>query len=349
MVEAVPRNHSGKIRMNSGPPTTRVKPAAFRRLVTGYSHSVTCMRLSRRTFLLAAATAVSGCGRIASDSALTLATGEEGGAYYKLGRLFAEQLKDRGLRVTAVATNASRQNLEMLADLGSQNRADLAFVLSDSAHYRLDRGTVAALARMYLNYLHLIVRADSGIDLLEDLAGRTVSIGAHGSGTSLTAGRVLRCAGLTAPPRTLEKRLAPSLDGLRSERIDACFWSGDAPTPAIVDFVKEGTPIRLVRLDEVVPALTSEHGAVYENASVPAGPYGLGEAVPTVGTASYLLCRAGLAEEQAEKVTRTLFEARNELNPAHLPGRSLNERYAIGTGYVPLHLGAREYYSSVYD
>ncbi|MEO3823989.1 TAXI family TRAP transporter solute-binding subunit [Actinomadura sp. B10D3] len=308
------------------------------------------MRLSRRTLLLAAAaTTMAGCGDIAGDSVITLATGEEGGAYYTLGQLFADQLEHRGLHVTVRRTDAGRHNLDMLADPRPEARADLAFVLSDSAQDQLDRGSVAALARMYLNYVHLIVREDSGIERMEDLAGRTVSIGAHGSGTSLTAGRVLEGAGLAAPPRTLEMRLVPSLHALRSKRIDACFWSGDVPTPAVVRFVKSGTPIRLVRLDEEVPALTSGHGAVYEDASIPAGPYGLKEAVPTVGTASYLLCRAALSDDLAFMVTRTLFEARNELDPARLPGRSLDERYAIGTGHVPLHHGAMQYYRSVYD
>jgi hypothetical protein len=313
------------------------------------------MRPSRRTFLLAAAgTAVPGCGSLTGGSGRTplrLATGEKDGAYFTLGHDFATQLRRHGLHVAVVETNASQQNLDMLADPRPDRRADLAFVLSDSAHARRDGSMVTALARMYLNYVHLIVLEGSGIDRIEELAGRTVSTGAHASGTALTAGRVLRSTGFTTPPLTREMRLAPSLRALSSGNIDAFFWSGGVPTPAIHEFVKTETRarIRLLPLDAAARRLARTFGGVYEDASIPAGSYGVGEPVATIGTASYLVCRAGLPDSDAFTVTKTLFEHPEELKPPDSPGGTFNERYAIGTGSVPLHEGAKSYYRSVYD
>jgi TRAP transporter TAXI family solute receptor len=236
------------------------------------------------------------------------------------------------------------QNLTLLAEGG----ADLGFALADSAEdaVRAGRLPVAALARVYLNYLHLVVPEASPVRSPAGLAGRTVSIGAGGSGTAVTAARVLAAAG-RSEARTRRLGLDASIAALRDGRIDAFFWSGGVPTPAL-DALRRAYPVRLIPLGDLVPVLRRAHGPVYEEASVPERSYGLSRPVATVGTASYLMCRNGLAEAPARAVTEILFGSRERLQAPDAPGGRLDERYAIGTGSVPLHPGAARYYRSVY-
>lgn len=298
--------------------------------------------MSRRVFLALVAMGAAGCSDTASGQpSLRLATGLAGGPYGALGDRFAAELRRDGFTVEVFETAASVQNLTMLTD----GRADLGFSLADSADdaVSMRHQPVAALARMYMNYVHLVVRAGSVISAAKDLAGRKVSIGADGSGTAVTAVRVLDAAGVRGHT-VVRLGLDMSIKALADRAIDAFFWSGGVPTPALASL----DDIKLVPLEPLVPVLRRVFGPVYENAAVPAGAYGAAKPVPTVGTPSYLVCRRTLPDEVAFAVTETLFDARDRLQAPSAPGGRLDKRYAIGTGVVPLHPGAARYYRSVY-
>ncbi|MBF8188416.1 TAXI family TRAP transporter solute-binding subunit [Nonomuraea sp. K274] len=298
--------------------------------------------MSRRTFLGLAALAA-GCSAGGYGQApVRLATGLAGGPYGQLGDRLAEELRRDGLGVRVIETAASVQNLTMMTD----GRADVGFALADSADdaVRVRHQPVSALARMYMNYVHLVVGAGSRIGEVGDLAGRAVSIGAEGSGTAVTATRVLAAAAPASPPEAVRLGLDASIKALRDGEVEAFFWSGGVPTPALAAL----SGIRLVPLEPLVAVLRRRFGTVYEHASVPSGVYGGARPVPTVGTPSYLMCRTSLPDEPAYTITETLFRARDRLQAPSAPGGLLDKRYAIGTGNVPLHPGAARYYRSVY-
>ncbi|MEU4542948.1 TAXI family TRAP transporter solute-binding subunit [Nonomuraea dietziae] len=305
------------------------------------------MPTTRRAFLAMAAGVVAGCAGCSAGAeepvALRFATGPTGGPYEVLGDRLATELRRRGLTVRVVKTAASIENLAMLAD----GRADLGLSLADSADeaVRVRGAPVSALARMYMNYVHLVVRKDSGILRIEDLAGRAVSIGAQGSGTAFTAERVLAKAPLKEPARTSRLGLDESLGTLAAGGVDAFFWSGGVPTPALARVRRS---IRLLPLDTLVPELRRAYGPLYESAIVPAEEYELPGPLPTIGTPSYLVCATSLPDEVAFSVTETMFASRDRLEAPDAPGGRLDRRYAIGTGAVPLHEGAARYYRSVY-
>ena len=92
--------------------------------------------------------------------------------------------------------------------------------------------------------------ADSGIETLEDLKGKTVSVGSPNSGTEVIALRLLEVAGLD-PDDDIGKRglgVGESVQALRDGSIDAFFWSGGVPTGAITDLTTTDD-VRLLALD----------------------------------------------------------------------------------------------------
>ncbi|MFI7125319.1 TAXI family TRAP transporter solute-binding subunit [Nonomuraea sp. NPDC050153] len=300
------------------------------------------MPISRRAFL-GLATLAAGCS--ASEGGwpeLRLATGVTGGIYQQLGDGLARELRRDGLTVRVMNTAASVQNLTMMTD----GRADVAFALADSADdaVRVRHQPVCALARVYMNYVHLVVRRGAGIAAVKDLAGRAVSIGLEGSGTAVTATRVLAVAEPAEPAEVSRLGLDESVKALRDGEIEAFFWSGGVPTPVLTSL----GGIELVPLEPLVTVLRRRFGPLYEHGLVPAGVYGSGRPVPTIGTPSYLMCRATLPDDLAYSITETLFSARDRLQAPSAPGGRLDMRYAIGTGVVPLHPGAARYYRSAY-
>lgn len=277
----------------------------------------------------------------AADS-LTVAGGESGGFYLEFATLLAASLQRHGVAHTASAleTGGSLDNMDRLAS----GTATLAIALSDAAADRLGTQRMLALGKVYENYLHCLVRADSGIVGAADLAGRTVAVGDPRSGTSLTARRLLEAAGLAAAPSAVQLGLNQGLAALRAGTAEALFWSGGVPTAAISAFAK-ATKVRLLDLSSLVPALRARFGAFYDRVLIREDSY---EGVPatwTVGVANLLLCREDLAPDVARATVGLLLEHSGELVPAASRGvQYLSPETLISTAGVPLHPGAEEAY-----
>ncbi|MEV4319912.1 TAXI family TRAP transporter solute-binding subunit [Actinocrispum sp. NPDC049592] len=306
--------------------------------------------ISRRAFVLATAGLLAGCTR-GSDRPLTIAAGEEGGFYLAFAKLLADQVNqaDVGLRCTAVPTQASVANLELL----QSGKADLALVLADTA-LTASKGNspfttampLRALGRVYENYMQLVVRQDGPIHSLGDLAGKTVSLGAAGSGAALFGTRMVAAAGIQ--PTVSHLPLADAVSALAEDRISALLWSGGVPTPALAD-LDNRVGIRLLSLDGVTPALRAAHGSVYESVLVPSGAYQHVRDTRTIGVANLLVSAPSLPPEVAGAVVSVLVTRASRLVPQQAVGTQfLDARTLIGTAGVPLHPGAAERYRELH-
>jgi TRAP transporter TAXI family solute receptor len=281
---------------------------------------------------------------------LRVATGLDGGVYRVYGRALADILDTelRLMRTTDVQTEGSIDNLQLL----DTRRADIAFSLADAALLAIEGKEpfsrpvkVAALARLYDDYLQIIVRKDSTLRRIGDLAGKTVSIGAKRSGTAVEARRILRLptVGLRrrAPVKMRSLTLKESTAALIAGDIAAFFWSGGLPSEAIIDLRKK-VDIRLLGLPEgTAKALDAE---LYIEAPIPRYHYGEEGAVNTVIASNLLVVRQDLPREVAYRITRALFEHRRQLEKEHPQATRLNLRSATRTYPLKLHPGARRWY-----
>lgn len=302
------------------------------------------------------AAALTGCsGGSGPVRRLRLATGPPGGPYNAFGEALAGAVAASGsrLEIVPVSTSASVDNLRKLDDGSVELSLAMADAAEDAALGRESftrPAAVTALARIYVNYTHLLVAADGPVRSVRQLAGRPVAAGAAGSGVQVVAGRVLRAAGLgDGSPAADERRLglAASAAALRNGSVDALLWSGGVPTPAISGLAR-AFPLRFLALDGYVGALRESHGPVYTAVTLPAGVYGLAEPVGTLGVGNYLLARDDVPRSAVHDLLRVVFERWSDLLRDVTAGARLEPRFAISTGSLPLHPGAVAYYRSVY-
>lgn len=284
---------------------------------------------------------------------VSIGTGGTGGVYHVYGSGLAQVATAYpGTEVSALTTAASVENNRLVAN-GS---VDAAFTLADVAALAVageapfeEPLPVTAVARLYDNHTHLVVRADSPYEELSDLAGGTVSVGARGSGTEMMAERLLALAGLEetgSGPRDVARLRMPieaSARALEEGHVDAFFWSGGLPTEAVSDLA-ESTPIRLLDLADHVPELVEGYGEYFSELPVPAGTYPDVPAVRTIGVPSLLVVSADMPDDVAHELARLLFDSRGELARFHPVALHLHPRSAIATLPVPLHPGAAAYY-----
>ncbi|MGP9018157.1 TAXI family TRAP transporter solute-binding subunit [Streptomyces sp. BR1] len=324
------------------------------------------LRVSRRRALQEAAAALVVLGMLLwwllpfgasqPSGTITFSTGVRTGVYQRYGELLQRALADDlpDVRIKLQTSEGSQQNLQRVAT----GQADFTIATADAVDkYRRDGGPGAdrlrGCARLYDDYVQLVVPRDSPVRTTADLRSKRVGVGQAGSGVRLLADRLLTAAKLD-PARDITPVSAgidTMPDLLRSGKIDAFFWSGGLPTSA-VRLLSEEAQIRLVPLDDLVAALHAEDGTTgfYRPATMPADAYPQaqrGTAVPTIAIANLLVTTdrtdAGLTEEFTHTVIRSRDAIGREVHAAQL----VDLRTAIYTDPLPLHDGARRYYLSV--
>jgi TRAP transporter TAXI family solute receptor len=244
-------------------------------------------------------------------------------------------------------TAGSPDNVQRL----KTGQADVGFSAADVAANANRPGPgpkFVALARIYDDYLHVVVREDSPITSIAMLRGRTVAVGSPDSGVEVIA-RKLLATGLGSYDDVdhVNLGLTDALDQLELKRVDAVFWSGGLPTKAIAD-KNAKTRLRLLDIGDVLPQLLREN-EVYRTATIPASTYQLenSEPVTTLIVSNFLLVSSAMSDDEAEALVRGLFTARSSLVEANRAALSIDVRPAIETAPLELHPGALRYYRGI--
>ncbi|MDQ0616926.1 TAXI family TRAP transporter solute-binding subunit [Arthrobacter globiformis] len=312
--------------------------------------------------------AVSACMPDDRGRTVTVAGGEPGGFYLEFSTLLAESLQRHGVVGTAVpqVTGGSLENIQRLL----AGDATFAVALADAAAQQASKapattpssasGRIVALGKVYENYVHCLVRRDSGIRTFADLAGKTAAIGEVGSGTSLTAHRIIAASGLSAvgnatgntaadsPLKEVNLGLNDGLAALTARSVDALFWSGGVPTAAIAAANKEAG-LALIDLSALVRETRARYGGFYDRVLIPENSY---EGVPgawTVGVANLLLCREDLDDRIVKRTVELLVGQARELIPQSSLGvQFLSPETLINTAGVPLHPAAASAYRALH-
>ncbi|MEU1840587.1 TAXI family TRAP transporter solute-binding subunit [Micromonospora chersina] len=272
---------------------------------------------------------------------IRIATGSPTAVYHAFGQSLAALLNRElpGVRASVVVTAASAQNVRLVG----AGEAELGFTQADVLPpHAPEHPTVLAVARVYDDLLHLVTTAGGPVRTLADLRGRRVSVGADGSGTEVTATRLLTVAQLGGTVVQEHLGLDDSVAALRAGRIDAFFFSGGLPVRGVAELAGR-TSVRMVDLGEWTEPLRSGYGQVYVTRDIPRSVYGA-DPVSTVANPNYLIVRADLPTELVREVTRLLMERREELAAAHPAAGRMSPRAAIVTTPLPLHPGAAEWY-----
>lgn len=284
---------------------------------------------------------------------LTVATGGTGGVYIILGGGLADVLSDNidGVQATAQETSASVDNM-LLIGTGD---ADVAFVLGDTAADAVEGRTAdfednpvdaCALGILYNNYTQVVTTADSGIETIDDLQGKRVSLGAPGSGTEVIALRILEAAGIDpdAGIRRSGLLIDETVEALRDGTVDAGFWSGGLPTGALSDFATTGD-LRLIPTGEFAAPMAEQHGPFYTELDIPADTYqGQDEAVPTVIVPNVLVVGSSMTEDLQRQITQVLFEQKDALVEVHPAANELDPSTAGDIPFMDVCPGAQAYY-----
>ncbi|KJS57606.1 TAXI family TRAP transporter solute-binding subunit [Streptomyces rubellomurinus] len=282
------------------------------------------------------------------------ATGSASGVYDRYGRLLQTHVARAmpGVRLALDNTAGSVENLDRVAT----GRDSFAIATADAVadYHGPGRDRLRAIARLYDDYLQLIVPADSPVRRTADLKGLRVGVGEPQSGVAPVTRRLLTAAGLD-PDRDIKPvpvNIGEAIAELREGRVDAFFWSGGLPTGAITD-LSDHVPIRVVPLGDLAEALHKAEGSgsdAYRAATMPKGTYPNAEpkdAVATVAVPNLLITRDDVDPGLVEGMTRAVIDSRDQIGAQVHAAQLVDLRTAVYTDPLPLHEGAARYYRSV--
>jgi len=293
-------------------------------------------------------------GKVVPDTPaplVRLTSGHPGAFFNPLGSAlvtaFSRDLPD--IRFQMVESDGALENLEMLqhgtADLG-MTFADIAY-LASNGRLESQRGEaftrLRGIAVLPLTAVQVVVRKDSGLQSIAQLAGRSVAMGPRGSGTAVTAQILLEA--YHVPLSLLKTEYLPFLDAasrLSQGDLDAVFVSAGFPVESVGSATQAGA--RLINIDGPEVDRLRNNYPFLRRAVIPAGTYPSVRApVYTVGIDATVVCSAELDEDLVYRMTTALFDALPTLTGQFDALRRMELSRAPATP-IPLHGGAARYY-----
>jgi uncharacterized protein len=293
----------------------------------------------------------SGGGR----SFLSFGLAPTGGAFFVVGSALVEVLnadESETWNVTPEATSGSQENIRRLAS------GELDFALSNaSITYFAVRGSegwdreypMQSVMTLAPNVTVFVTRANSGVRTMDDLRGRRVVIGPAGAGFEFFTRPLLGAHGLAYTDFTeLNASQSAAVDMLADGAAAAALLGGAVPTASITQ-ASSSMDVYFVPFDaDAVDRLVSQY-IFFEPATIPAGTYrNQNEDFRGLNVGSmHIIAAEGQDEDLVYRVTRALYENREQVVQRHAAGAAINPTNVVKDTGTPFHPGAIRYYREI--
>jgi TRAP transporter TAXI family solute receptor len=257
-----------------------------------------------------------------------------------------------GLVALVQSSRGSVENVDAIE--GAE--AESGFVQADIAYYAANaEGPFAKRPRfeklrgicsLFDEALHLVVTPTSGIASIRDLRGKRVAVGSAGSGTAISAKRLLEVFDLSGADVTIvEIDAVEALGRMRVGALEAMFVMAGAPVEVVTEAVLS-LDAQLVRIDGgPVDRLLHNHPFLMR-ATIPAGAYPGSYGSTTLAVRALWLVSADVPDELVAGITAAFWHPQSQafLRGVHPSLADLGLDRALDGMDVPVHPGAGGFY-----
>jgi len=188
--------------------------------------------------------------------------------------------------------------------------------------------------------MHMVVKADSGINSFEDLKGKSLLIG-KGSFGAREAKKYIETFGLKDDVKLIGAELSGAVSALKNGQIDGFATSGSYPAPNVIE-AGASAKIKLLSMSDEQIALTKRDKLI-----IPAGTYaGVNEDIATTTLPVGVYTTTNMSEETAYKLTKAFWESKNVLEKQNIWWKAITFKN-LNMFKTKLHSGALKYYNEV--
>lgn len=298
-----------------------------------------------------------------------IGTGSSSGTYLPIGGILASAISnppgsracDRGgscgvpgLIAVAQSTEGSVDNVTAIAAGSLESgfsQADISYWAYQGKGI-FEKGAIPnlrAIANLFPESVHLVVRRDSDIRHVEDLRGKRISIDREGSGTRVDALLILKAYGLGI--KDIEAHAVASgtaADMLRAGKLDGFFMVVGTPGNAVVSLADD-SQVTLVPITGPKAEKLRQAYPFFAADRIEAGTYFNVPETETLSVGAQWLVSTALPDEQVYQITRALWHdnTRRLLDHGHPKGKLITLETALEGLAVPLHAGAERYYREI--
>lgn len=291
----------------------------------------------------------------AAPQRLIIATAGVSGSYYPFGgaiaKIWTSKLKDV-VSVAAQATGGAIENTKLMEN----GEVELALTQNDLADYSWNKLHMftkeyrkqRAVATLFPEVIHIFTLRSSGINSIEALKGKKISLSQQGSGGLVNSEQILGYYGLAVKdvqPFYLSN--VDAVDRMKDGLLDAIFVTTGAPNATYQDlcFSKD---VQLLSIpDKDVEKIIAKY-PFYSKYTIPKGDYDkqTGD-ITAVTVQAVLIASIDLDAEVVYKLTKTLWENQPELVTAMAKAKFMDPKNPFKSVTIPLHPGAEKYYKEI--
>ncbi|HRJ68820.1 MAG TPA: TAXI family TRAP transporter solute-binding subunit [Beijerinckiaceae bacterium] len=299
--------------------------------------------------LLLAAASVAALAAPAAAQDIRMMTGPQGGIWVPLGG----QLKDLwekavpGLKVATLpgagVANA-RAIEEAKAEVGFGNTITTADAVEGKPPFDKKHGKLCNVASLYPQYFQAIVLADSGINSVKDIKGKTITTQQRGNTGELITQHYLKAHGLSySDVKVNFGSYTESVEQMKDKQAHLFTLGAGIPLGAVMDLAA-GRDIKLLDQTEAHAEMKKMNPG-YVLLPVPKGTYPKQEQeVKVIAYATHVVASCALPADTVYTMTKAIAENTQLLGNLNKDMGKLTPKDMAENVGVPFHPGAARFY-----
>lgn len=283
---------------------------------------------------------------------ISIGTAGTAGSLYPMGVAMAATITKHvpGIACTGEATAASVENIRNLTSgklamgISQSEIAYLAYNgLGDFSKRKA--GDLRAMFSTIYSYVQIFTKDGSPIHKVQDLKGKSVGVGAAGSGGEMAARMILDYYKITY--KDIKPQFIPeseAVSALKDGKIDAFICTHPLKSAALTDLTTS-TKVKMISIDD---ADFYKHFPFWTRYTIPAGTYenvSYPVVVPISRVNMLTSTKSTLTEDDVYAITKAVWENRDEWSGAtNSVKKQVVWDTVINEISVPLHAGAVKYF-----
>ncbi len=305
----------------------------------------------RKILIIFSACLLTACAPGANQTELYLGTATLGGAYYPLGQgisnLVTQYAED--LTMVPIVTRGAVENPRLVSlgdvEIGLTN-ADLAyFGYQGQAPYE-SRLNILAAGALHPSILHLITRADAGLNSMTDLRGKRVALGPAGGPTVAFASLLLDAYGMSFDD--IVSSFLSYSDGfsqLGDGNVDAAFALAGYPAAAVLQ-TRATQELRFITIEPQIFAAIINDNPYYYTVTVPTAVYDMEIESTVLAVDNMLVVGAEESADTVFSIVSAVYGHLDELQNTNAIARQISSDKSLRLP-IPLHPGAARYFEQL--
>ncbi len=260
-----------------------------------------------------------------------------------------------GLQTLNVSSMGSVDNLKKL----QANKIQSGFVQSGIAYWaytgtetfanKKKQDDLRAIASLYPEMMHILVRRDAKINDISDLVGKRVSVSSRNSGTLIEARLILEAYKISEDDMETEYlTVSEAMQKIKNNKIDAMFFSVGAPAPFLVELLKQESNYTLLSIGKMQLQQIIKKGRYLSPATIKQLTYTSIPETKTISAYALWLTTKNVNADLIYKLTKTLWQEESKflINTRKI-GEYINIDNSLNKVGIPLHKGAKKYYNEI--